>query len=435
MSVLRSLYSGYSGLQSHGNAMDVVSDNIANVNTVGFKAGRGRFEDILGQAVAEVPISGTAGSGSRLGGVEQIYTQGSLLGTGVSTDMAVQGDGFFVVEGNYQGIDSRYFTRDGQFNLNEQGVLVNQLGLEVQGYLADATGTIGSQLQSISIPPTLTVPPQATTSINVAANLNSEATSSPVPPAFDPNNAEATSNFSTSVTVFDSLGDGHNVDVYFRNAGGGTWEWFALVDGAEITGGAPGVPEQEANGTLQFTTDGFLDVETTAASSFDFLNATAAQAITFDFGDAITTDAGLGTGGTTSYASTSNVVAINQDGFASGALAGITTGPDGVVVGTFTNGTRRAVAQIAVAKFQNNQGLVRGGGGLFTRADESGVELIGAAGSGGRGAVVGQTLEQSNVDLAKEFVDMINFQRGFQANSRTIRTADEMLTEVVTLKR
>ncbi|MEO1172538.1 MAG: flagellar hook-basal body complex protein, partial [Myxococcota bacterium] len=122
--------------------MDVVSDNIANVNTIGFKAGRGRFEDILGQAVAEVPISGTAGSGSRLGGVEQIYSQGALLGTGVSTDMAVQGDGFFVVDGNYQGLDGRYFTRDGQFNLNEQGVLVNQLGLEVQGYLADSTGAI-----------------------------------------------------------------------------------------------------------------------------------------------------------------------------------------------------------------------------------------------------------------------------------------------------
>ncbi|MEM6730075.1 MAG: flagellar hook protein FlgE [Myxococcota bacterium] len=432
MSILRSMYSASSGLQAHGKAMDVVSDNIANVNTIGFKAGRGRFEDVLGKAIGEVPAAGLSGNGSMLAGVDQLFGQGALLGTGVSTDMAIQGDGFFMVEGNFQGVDGRFFSRAGQFNLDERGFLVNPQGLRVQGYLADPSGTIGSQVTDITVPPTFTVPPRVTANVNVAANLDSSAV---VPPAFDPTNAQATSNFSTSVTVHDSLGEGHNVDMFFRNAGGGTWEWYATVDGARITGGTAGTPEVEASGTLQFTTDGALDVETTAASSFDFINATAAQAITFDFGDAITTDAGTGLTGLTNYASPSSVVQLEQDGYSSGALAGIVVDQDGLVTGTFTNGERRALAQVAVARFQNNQGLLRSGAGLYSRSEDSGLELVGQAGTGGRGSVVGQSLEQSNVDLAREFVDMINFQRGFQANSRTIRTADELLTEVVNLKR
>lgn len=432
MSILRSMYSAASGLSAHGNAMDVVSDNIANVNTIGFKAGRGRFEDVLGRAIGEVPAAGVSGNGSKLAGVDQIFGQGALLGTGIATDMAIQGDGFFMVEGNYQGVDGRFFTRAGQFNLDAQGYLVNPQGLRVQGYSADSAGTIGSQVGNVMIPPTYTVPPRVTANLEVAANLDANSS---VPAAFDPLDPQATSNFSTSVTVYDSLGEGHNVDMYFRNAGGGTWEWYALVDGAEITGGTAGVPEVEASGTLQFTTNGELDVETTAASSFDFINATAGQAIAFDFGDSITTDGGTGLAGTTGYASPSAVVALEQDGYSSGSLAGVVVDQDGLITGTFTNGERRALAQVAVAKFQNNQGLLRSGAGLYSRSEDSGVELVGTAGTGGRGSVVGQALEQSNVDLAREFVDMINFNRGFQANSRTVRTADELLSEVVNLKR
>jgi flagellar hook protein FlgE len=432
MSLLSSLYSSASGLGAHGKAMDVVSDNISNVNTVGYKSGRGRFEDVLGATVANVSVHGQAGQGARLAGVSQVFDQGALLGTGIATDLAIQGDGFFVTEGNHQGVDTTFFTRAGQFHLNDQGQLVDPNGLRVQGYSTDGAGNMGSVLGNLEVPPAAAVPPQATATAELSANL--DATSG-IPPAWDINNPGTTSNFSTSMTVYDSLGGGHTVDVYFRQSAVGTWEWHALVDGGEITGGTAGIPEEEASGTLTFTTDGFLDTEVTAASSFDFLGATPAQAIAFDFGDSITTDGGTGQTGVTSYASASSVSHINQDGYASGALAGVQVSEDGTVNGTFTNGERRVLGQVAVARFRNNEGLLRTGSGYWVTSDTSGNPLIGQASTGGRGSIVSESLEQSTVDIAQQFIDLIAYQRGFQANSRTVRTADEMLTELVNLKR
>ena len=432
MSLLSSLYSSASGLGAHGNAMDVVSDNIANVNTVGYKAGRGRFEDVLGATVANASVAGAAGQGSRLAGVAQVFNQGALLGTGIATDLAIQGDGFFVTRGALQGIDSTFFTRAGQFHLDAQGQLVDPAGLRVQGYSADANGNIGTVLGDLAVPPTAAVPPQATVNVDFSANLDGGAT---IPPAWDINDPGGTSNFSSSVTVYDSLGGAHTVDVYFRQSAAGTWEWHALVDGGEITGGTAGVPEEEASGTLTFTTDGYLDTETTAASSFDFVGATPGQAIAFDFGDSITTDGGTGQSGVTAYAAASSVSHIGQDGYASGALAGVQVGEDGVITGTFTNGERRTLGQVAVARFRNNEGLVRAGSGYWVAAEASGNPLIGEAGTGGRGSIAAGSLEQSNVDMAQEFVNLIAYQRGFQASSRTVRTADEMLTELVNIKR
>lgn len=432
MSILSSLYSAISGLGAHGKAMDVVGDNIANVNTIGFKSGRGRFEDVLGNTVANASLVGAAGQGSRMAGVSQTFTQGALLGTGVATDLALEGDGFFIVNGNFQGVDGSFYTRAGQFHLDADGKLVNPQGLGVQGYAADARGVLSNQLGDLVIPPTAQVPPQATAAVSVAANL--DAASTP-PAAFDPLNAASTSNFSTSITVYDSLGAAHNVDIYFRNASPGTFEWHALVDGGELTGGTAGVPVEGASGTLTFTTNGALDTETTAASSFDFLGATPGQAMTFDFGDSITTDGGTGLAGVTSYASPNTVTTLQQDGFSSGSLAGIAVGEDGTVVGTFTNGERRTLGEIAVARFRNNEGLARSGGSLYVATDASGVPLVGQAGTGGRGSIASESLEQSNVDLAQEFVNLIAYQRGFQANSRTVSTADEMLQELVNLKR
>ena len=433
MSILKSMYSAASGLGAHGAAVDVVSDNIANLNTVGFKAGRGRFEDILGATVAQSRVAGSSGLGTKLAGVDQMFTQGALLGTGLATDMAIQGDGFFLVRGNFDGINGDFYTRAGQFHLDPTGVLTNAQGLALQGYLADAQGNIGTGITDLVLPANNAVQPQATTRVDIAANIDSGA---PIVGAFDVLDPATTSNFSTSVTVYDSLGGSHNVDVFFRRTGVGAWEWHGLVDGGELTGGTAGVPTEIANGNLTFNTNGQLDTETVNASSADFLGATPGQSITFDFGDSITTDGGGGISGVTSYAVQSSVSSVVQDGFTSGALAGITIADDGSISGTFTNGQRRVLGQVALTRFRNNGGLVRAGAGLFVASDQdSGSPLIGAAGTGGRGSIVSEALESSNVDLAQEFVNLINFQRGFQANSRTVHTADEMLTEMVNLKR
>ncbi len=432
MSLLSSLYSAAAGLGAHGDALDVVSDNIANLNTVGFKSGRGRFEDVLGSTVASASVHGQAGDGSRLAGVSQVFRQGALLATGLATDLALQGDGFFLTQGNYQGIDGTFYTRAGQFHLDAQGRLVDPHNLVVQGYLADAMGTIGTRLGDLQVPPTAAVPPQATTAATIAANLDA---GSAVPAAWDPLDPSGTSNFSTSMTVYDSLGAGHVVDIYFRQAAPGSWEWHAMVDGGEVNGGTPGVPFEGASGTVSFTTDGFLDTEVTGASSFDFLGATPGQAITFDFGDSITTDGGTGQAGLTGYASPSSVSGLSQDGYGSGALAGVQVTEDGTVMGTFTNGQRRTLGQVAVARFRNNEGLLRAGAGYYVASQASGEPLIGEAGTGGRGSIASEVLEQSNVDLAHEFVNLIAYERGFQANSRTVRTADDMLAELVNLKR
>ncbi|MGB0680156.1 MAG: flagellar hook-basal body complex protein, partial [Polyangiales bacterium] len=283
MSILRSLNTGATGLRSHGTAIGVTGDNIANVNTVGFKRSRAVFQDILGRSVGETNGMPESGGGSKLGHIQQMWSQGSLLTTDSPTDLALSGEGFFIVNGNVNGVQSSFYTRAGQFNLNVDNQLVNADGLVVQGYLADATGQIGVTLGDLQLPEG-TIQATPTTTVDIAANLDVNA---PVPAAWDVNNPDTTSNFATGVNVYDSLGNAHQISVYFRNQGGGDWEWHAVADGGEITGGTAGVPFEAASGTLNFTTDGVLNTETPAASSWDFLNATAGQAIAFDFGTSI----------------------------------------------------------------------------------------------------------------------------------------------------
>ncbi|MEM7449025.1 MAG: flagellar hook protein FlgE [Myxococcota bacterium] len=430
MSILRSLNTGAAGLNAHGRAIGVAGDNIANVNTNGFKGSRAVFQDILGGSVAE-GTAPTPGAGSRLSHIEQMWSQGALLTTESPTDLALSGDGFFVVNGTVGGQTGNYYTRAGQFQIDVDGELSSVDGLKVQGYGINDDGTLGSTVGNLLVAGQ-TIPAQTTTTADLAIQLDSEAT---VPAAWDPSNAETTSNFSTSMTAYDSLGDAHDLTVYFRNSGANSWEWHALVDGGSVTGGTAGTPFEGANGTLTFTTDGRLDTETPGVSSWNFLGATAGQTIAFDFGDAITTDLGTGIAATTQFATPSSVTGLSQNGFGAGSVAGINVEGDGTITGVFTNGQRRNLGQVAVARFTSNDGLNRNGQGLFVETQASGEALLGAAESGGRGSVVSGALEQSNVDIGQEFVNLISFQRGFQANSRVITTADEMYTELVNLKR
>jgi flagellar hook protein FlgE len=431
MSILRTLQIGVSGLRSNSDALSVTGDNIANVNTVGFKRSRGVFEDVLGRSIATLDATQGAGAGSRLAHVEQQWNQGALVTTDTPTDLAISGEGFFVVEGNLQGAESRYYTRAGQFHVDNQGHLVTPDGMRLQGYSAAPDGTMGSAIGDLLVTPG-TVPASATTEISLAANLDSNAA---VLPTFDPTNTQGTSNFSNNVTAYDSLGNAHELTVFYHKNASNSWDWHAMVDGGELTGGVAGTPTEVANGTLTFTTDGALDTEASAGSSWDFVDATPAQQIAFDFGTSITTDAGKGLDGTTQFASPSATVGLHQNGYAAGSVAGISVGSDGVITGVFSNGQQRALGQVVTADFASVNGLDRTGQGLWIATQASGEALIGGADTGGRGPVVAGTLEQANVDLGTEFVNLIAYQRGFQANARVITTSDQMYGELVDIKR
>lgn len=428
MSILTSMYSGASGLQAHSLGLAVLGDNVANVNTVGYKASRGTFSDVLGMA-----INGNQqiGLGVRFGGVEQVFTQGSFANTGRTTDMALEGNGFFVVSGNHNGQSGNFFTRAGQFRVDAQGMLVNGDGMKVQGYGVDAAGRISSSLGSLQLTGQ-TMPPKASAKVTAGAALDSRAA---VPGAWNVNNAATTSNFSTSIPVYDSLGNARSVQIYFRNTGvNGTWEWHGVVDGGELQGGVKGTPVDVARGTLVFSNTGALSQVTTAANTFNFAGAAPGQAVAFDFGDPIAAG-GTGLKGTTARAQPFSMNALEQDGYAAGDFSQMSISPDGVITGSFTNGQKKALGQVAVASFNAPQALRREGNAMWSITGESGEAMIGAAGTGSRGEIVAGSLEQSNVDLADQFVQMIALQRGFQANSKTVQTSDENYATLVQLKR
>jgi flagellar hook protein FlgE len=426
------MYSGVSGLRAEGEALGVVGDNIANVNTVGFKGQRAIFQDVLGHSILAGTSSALPGSGVQVGKIQQMFTQGTLSNTGVSTDLALNGDGFFMVNGTVDGINGNFYTRAGQFTLDKDGYLANAQGLKVQGYAANGDGTFAASTSSVRAP-TASLPARATQSITIGANLDSNEKV-----LTDPWNAQdpaKTSNYSTSVTVYDSLGNGHAMNVYFRKTADNTWDYHVLASGADLNPPVTGNVEV-GSGSLAFTSGGALNTLTSGTSiSVDFgQGATAGQAIDIGFGSSIGAG-GTGLDGTTQFASASSVSNQTQDGYASGDFSGISVDGQGVVMGLYTNGQKLAISQLAVAKFRSNDGLGRAGQNLWIETRESGMPAVGTAASGGRAAVSSGALEGSNVDLAEEFVGLIQHQRSFSANSKTITTADEMLQELINLKR
>ncbi|HEY0191190.1 MAG TPA: flagellar hook-basal body complex protein, partial [Kofleriaceae bacterium] len=274
-------------------------------------------------------------------------------------------------------------------------------------------------------------PPVATTKSSMTLNLDANAD---VKAAWDPANPNTTSNYATSETVYDSLGNAHHADVYFRSQGNGQWEYHAMVDGGDLSGGTKGTPTEITSGALTFNTNGSLQAQTQNAAPVNFSNATAGQNIAFSFGDDIASG-GTGFAGSTQYAGNSAVNGLDVDGHAGGKLVDIAISDDGTITGNFDNGDKIALAQVAIASFNNEEGLTRSGDGLYTQSPTSGNPLIDAPGTGARGSVQSGSLEQSNVDLGTELVTLIAYQRAFQANSKTVTTADEMLQTVDDLKR
>ncbi len=423
MSIYKAMWTGVSGLAAEGQTLGVIGDNIANSNTVGFKMSRALFEDVLGGAVGQ-----NVGGGVRMARSQQIFAQGSVVNTGQQTDLALTGDGFFVVKGALGGMSGQFYSRAGQFTINNEGSLVNPQGLTLQGYVANPDGTFQASLSDVQVP-TTPLSPKPTSTIEIDANLDANDALPSVTP-FDPLDPTNSSNFSTSTTVYDSLGNAHSVDIYFEKTAAG-WSYHALVDGGELAGGTAGTSTEIASGTLTFDGSGNLVSHTPSPvpGPVDFLGANPGQALTFDLGTPGTND------GITQLGMDSSITAQTQDGYGAGSLSGITVDANGVVMGSYDNGEQLAIAQLAIAKFSSNDGLGRAGGNCWIQTRASGEPVMGAAGSGGRAAVVAGALEQSNVDIAQQFVEMIAHQRAFQANSKTITTADDMLQEIVNLKR
>lgn len=430
MSIIRTMTTGASGLRAESEALTAVSDNIANVNTFGFKRERAVFEDVLGRSVMGANAMAEGGAGSRVAQIQQMWTQGALVTTGNPTDLALSGDGLFMVNGTVDGQTGNFYTRAGQFNVDSSGYLVNPDGLRVQGYTADATGAIGAQVGDLRVDG-FTLPATATSNITMGANLDANATVPTAP--WDPANPSTTSNFQTTVQVYDSLGNQHEASLYFRKDAAGSWSWHAMVPTADITPGSTGSTEI-GSGALTFNTDGSLATATTTAGPVTFDGA-AAQTFNFDFGTP-TGSGGTGLDGITQLGSGGNSVnALSQDGFGGGAVAGMHVDADGTITGVFASGQERALGRVAVARFANDQGLARAGHNLYEASQASGEPLVGDAGTGGRGGIVAGSLESSNIDLGSEFVDLIAYQRGFSANSKIITTADEMYQELVQLRR
>jgi flagellar hook protein FlgE len=452
MGILSSLFTGASGLNANGNALSVVGNNIANLNTVGFKSSRSVFADLISSSLGGAGGAIQTGLGVALNGVQGNFSQGSLSTTSNALDLAIDGNGFFVLHDTAGG---SFYSRAGQFNLDAHSRIVDPSGFLLQGYQVNAAGVITASIGNVTLPST-TAPPNQTSAVDIGTNLNSQSPTS----VFSLADPSGTSQFATSLTVYDSLGNGHLLTVYFSKNAANTWNYHVVGTANEIVTANYDASNVNAtlgivrlaSGALTFTTGGALDTESVVTSynsgtaggtaggtvglaQIDFVGATANQAITFNFGTSVTTDGGNGMNLTTQFGAASGLVQQTQNGFSAGALQSYSVEANGLINGRFSNGQVRPLAQLALAHFADPLGLVRTGKNMFAESRLSGQPLVGPATSAGLGRILSNTLELSNVDLGEQFIDMIAAQRGFQANSRVITTSDEVLQELVNLKR
>ena len=413
--MMRSLFSGVSGLRNHQVQMDVIGNNIANVNTVGFKASRVTFEEAYAQIVqgARPPGSDSnesglnptqVGLGMNIGSIDLLFTQGNLEATGVETDLAIQGESFFVVSDGLQD----FYTRAGNFVLDADGSLVTATnGLIVQGRTA-VDGVLTDQIGNISLPFGQKSPAASTENATITGNLDAEAI--------------VTDTRDTSITVFDAMGVPHEMTLTFEKMTPGTWDYtVSVTDGTIVSG---------STGTLTFDNEGRLAAPLPAVP-FVFTPDGGAADVTMDYDFGVVGQLG----GVSQFAGPSTAVLREQDGNTMGIMEGFSIDQSGNIRGAFTNGTTLVLGQIGLADFNNPSGLFRVGNNMYQISANSGSPVIGFAGEGTQSSLTAGALEMSNVDLAQEFTKMITAQRGFQSSARVISTSDEMLQEVVNLRR
>lgn len=432
MAIFGALGTARSGLVATGAALSVIGNNIANVNTIGFKGSRTDFSDLL-SAQGGGGSAGKIGLGTRIGRISASFTQGNIESTGRPTDLAIEGNGFFVVGTR----DGNLFTRAGNFRLDSDGNLVTNQGLPVQGFTLNDLGAPVGAPTNISVTGSSSQP-VATTAIEMKANLRADAEL--IASGFDGttfDTAYATSNFTTSINVFDSLGAKHTLNLFFTRTGSNTWDYNVGVDAAD-TGGTPGELSLLGSGQLVFNEDGSLNTAPAPATAAVTFSGAAAQTITIDFGTPNTdpiANPGQGIDGITQFAGPSAVGFQSQNGYGAGQLLSLEFSESGVVTGVFDNGQTRPIYQLALANFTAPDALTPLGNGLYRESVDSGSPAIGTPESGGLGSIVAGAVELSNVAISQEFIDLISTQRSFQANARVITSSDTLLNDLINIVR
>ena len=463
--MMRSLYSGVSGLQNHQTRMDVIGNNISNVNTNGFKRGRVNFQNMISQQ-----MSGAAKPTDELGGVnpkevglgmtiatiDNIFTQGNLQSTGVSTDLAIQGNGFFLLKSG----EESFYTRNGSFGLDRDGTLVNPAnGMRVQGWMAEEVNgqmlvSTAATPEDLIIPVGSKDPAKETTNVNFACNLNKNT-----PEILEGASADDIykGTWGTEQKIYDSFGNEHTLSVSFQRVPGNPNRWRATVqvdpDNAEFTQTRVGL--QTTNGMedyfyVDFDNYGALALVTDSSERLSNTEGQIVIQTSFAVAESNpdaegnpyrqTLNINLGTIGSfkdtiTQSASKSTTKAFYQDGYTMGYLDNFKIDSSGIITGVYSNGTNRTIGQIALASFANDRGLEKAGDNTYVESNNSGMARIGESGVAGKGTLMAGALEMSNVDLSEQMVDMIVTQRGFQSNAKTITTADTLLETVLSLKR
>ncbi|HPI39426.1 MAG TPA: flagellar hook protein FlgE [Pseudobdellovibrionaceae bacterium] len=427
MGILSSLYTGVSGLTAQGEALGVIGDNIANANTVGFKASRAEFQDIISKNLKGILGGNQIGRGVKIGAVNPILAQGNVDATEKATDLSISGDGYFKVKGS----DGESYTRDGSFHFDREGFLVSNDNQRVQGFQTDEKGNVLNKTADVKFPRAL-IPAKGTAEIKMDLNLDSREEANK---KFDIKDPYSTSHYSTGVEMYDSQGNKHLLTLFFNKTEDRNWEYHGLIDGKEMSGGNAGELAQACKGVLKFNVDGKLESQEMTESDFNFAGgAFQNQKVKLNFGDAIS-EGGKGLDGTKQYGKSSDLISWQQDGAAAGTITNLSFNDEGILTAVYTNGQAANLAQIAIAKFENPEALFKVGNNRLKESRDSGGPSLGAAGSSGRGKLFAKSLERSTVDLATEFVNLIQNQRGFQANAKTITTTDELLNEVIQLKR
>lgn len=414
---------GLSGLNASSAYLSVIGNNLANINTVGFKASSVTFKDLVSQNIASTSANPTqVGLGVITGSVTPVFSQGPIENTRESTNAAIQGGGFFIVRGNDGGTS---YTRAGDFSFNREGKLASSDGFFVQGYMT--LDPLTGDVVTSGAPGDITIDqgalrrPVATTQFQTQTNLDARAA--------------AADTYTTSVQVHDSLGAPHIATITFtKQAAAGTWNYTITAPGEDVAGGVAGTPYQLKAGSVVFNANGTLTTVDGAAAADvaiatpAWANGAAVSNWVWNVMDA--TDPTL-----TGFAASSTTSSQTQNGSAPGTVSNISISSDGTILATVGVGQTMAIGQLALASFNNPKGLLKMGGSRYSQNEEAGIPSIGVAGTGGRGTLMGSALEQSNVDIAQEFTRMILAQRGYQANSKTITVSDELMQDTLALKR
>ena len=403
-----SFQQGLSGLNAASKSLDTIGNNVANANTVGFKQSRAEFADMYANSLTGAGTS-QVGIGVKVSAVQRAFSQGNITSTNNPLDMAINGNGFYRLSNN--GAIS--YTRNGQFQLDKSGFIVNSSGEKLTGYMANGNGVLQTGSPTDIQINSADLSPNATTKVNNVMNLDASSSILPIA-AFDPTDPTTYTQV-VPIAVYDSQGNSHTLQSYMIKTAANTWAVRTTVDGGTtIVGGAAT--------QLSFNSAGLINSPTTDAVTLSPPTVPAAMSITVDFASS------------TQFGSSYSLNSQAQDGFASGRLTSFSASADGSIVGRYSNGQAKTLAQVVLAKFANPNGLQALGNNGFAETTDSGVPVVGKAGTGGLGSIQSSALEDSNVDLTAELVNMITAQRYYQANAQTIKTQDQVQQTLINLR-